>query len=229
MGLIVARDKTYELTAKGKKFVLDIDITSKKRAEYSKRGVLLRAIRKTDAGYEWLFYQRLKQPYYGFVGFPAGKIFKGENPVDTAIREFKEETGLDMIAWRLIKIERNIILKSVKDGPYQEGANNIESDFYLYTFDIYEVAGDLRPDLTEGKYFWATLEQVKKMNTFPAFFDSPKETDWQTMPQRYNEYLKLKADGKWQNFPERLDKPIKPILISGSIYYEEWYLTDEGW
>ncbi len=67
------------------------------------------------------------------------------------------------------------------------------------------------------------------MNTFPAFFDSPKETDWQTMPQRYNEYLKLKADGKWQNFPERLDKPIKPILISGSIYYEEWYLTDEGW
>ncbi len=253
MGLITMQDGKYMFTPKGKEFASDVDITSNVKATYAKRGVAIRAIRKTERGYEWLVYQRLKQPYYGFVGFPAGKVFAKESPVETAMREFKEETGLDMLAWRLIKIERNIILKDVNQeesklnntkAPLESNLGiNVESDFYLYTFDVYEVAGKFDPDPTEGKYMWATLEEIKQMNTFPGMFSSPAHSSWQTMPQRYEEYLKLKEQGKWQNFPERFtgvknnkqnsgtnNKPnTEPYIISGPVYYEEWYLGNEGW
>ncbi len=218
-GLISLENGQYTLTRKGKRFAVHIDLTAKKKAEYSKRTVLIRVIRQTKNGFEWLVYQRLKQPYYGFVGFPAGKVFKNENPVDTAIRELKEETGLNMLAWRLIKIERDIILNS---------PTKIEDDFYLYTFDVYETSGELTPDPTEGEYFWASLEKIKQLDTFPGFFDAPEQTSWLTMPERFKQYLKLKKANKWQNFPPKFNK-MRPQIISGQIFYEEWYLGDEGW
>ncbi len=228
LGLVAVDSKgNYFLTPEGKRFAMDIDLTLKQKVEYSKRSVILRVIRENGGKYEYLFYRRLKQPYYGFVGFPAGKILSKESPVEAAIRELKEETGLVMLDWRLIKIERDVIVKPNASPD----AFEVESDFYLYFFDIYKTAGKLVPDKREGEYFFATLEEVKKMDTFPGLFNEPSETSWLTLPKRYEEYKKLKTLKKWKNFPERIthfrQKPY--FFLKGQIYYEEWYFTDEGW
>src|SRR5690606_22610610 len=43
---------------------------------------------------KFLQQERLKQPFYGFWGFPTGKIGWGEKTIDAAARELMEETGL---------------------------------------------------------------------------------------------------------------------------------------
>lgn len=211
-------DKTYYLTNKGKKFVMNIDIYESrkgKNTEYSKRSVMLRAITKINGVYKWLFYKRLKHPFYGYVGLPAGKVTKGEAPLQTAIREFTEETNLTMRYWELIKIEHDIIYK--KTGE-------LEYDIYYYTFDIYDPEGTLRPKCEEGEYFWVNLKEISKLKLFPDLMNlAEKETHWTQMPKRYEKFLKQKQKGTWKNKPETWEK-IQQIKTT----YIEWpYEVDE--
>ena len=43
-----------------------------------------------------LLIKRVKNPYKGLWSLPAGKVEFGEHPEETAIREVKEETNLDV-------------------------------------------------------------------------------------------------------------------------------------
>ena len=201
LGLIYkSNDGVYQLTEKGLLFCRDIDVSSytkPKKVEFSKRGVVLRAIRKTNKGYEWLFHKRLKQPYYGYVGFPSGKIHKLENPLQTAKREFKEETNLTMLHWELIKIEYNI-------AYFPNG--NPKWDLYFYVFNIYATLGNLAEKSIEGEYFWATAEEFKHMQYFDGMFEDTTEASWLNMPKQYEKYKKLLKAGTWKNKPERFNK-----------------------
>ncbi len=47
-------------------------------------------------GTSLLFIKREKKPYIGFYLPPGGHIEEGEHPVKAAMREVKEETGLDI-------------------------------------------------------------------------------------------------------------------------------------
>jgi 8-oxo-dGTP pyrophosphatase MutT (NUDIX family) len=58
-------------------------------------GLLERVERMRDGRTEYLFQERLKQPYFGYWGLPSGKIRWGETILETALRELKEETGLE--------------------------------------------------------------------------------------------------------------------------------------
>ena len=189
-------DKTYFLTDKGKKFVSHIDIFGTKdgkKVEYAKRTVIMRAVKKEQGKYRFLFYKRLKHPFYGYVGFPAGKVAKTESPVQTAIREFLEETGLIMRAWELIKIEHNTIYKN---------SSKPEFDVYYYAFNIYDFEGTLRTKSEEGEYFWATLQEFSKMKYFNGMLDGQESpTHWTHLPKLYESYLKLAQKGTWQNKP----------------------------
>jgi len=90
-GLIEKVNDGYSLTTKGKNLESDIDgATGKKR---QKPFVALLLVVKADD--KFLLYHRLKEPYYGFYGFPGAKLDFGEEILTAANRELKEETGLD--------------------------------------------------------------------------------------------------------------------------------------
>ncbi len=92
IGLVekVSRGK-YKLTPRGKEYANKLD-TDKNTIELQPKSAVILAI--SDGKGKYVFQQRLKHPYYGFYGFPSGKIRWGETILDTAARELMEETGL---------------------------------------------------------------------------------------------------------------------------------------
>lgn len=80
----------YELTRKGKEYANRMDTDALVIEKQPKMVV--------DIGVEkdgmFIFQERKKQPYYGYWGFPTGKIRWGETMLEAAARELLEETGL---------------------------------------------------------------------------------------------------------------------------------------
>lgn len=80
----------YELTRKGKEYANRMD-TDELVIEKQPKLVVDIGI---EHGGRFIFQERKKQPYYGYWGFPTGKIRWGETILEAAARELIEETGL---------------------------------------------------------------------------------------------------------------------------------------
>ena len=80
--------------------------------------------------------------------FPGGHVEKGEPFYDAAVREAKEETGLDVSDLRLCGI--------VHWGNRQNG------DCYLeFLYKTSRFYGALLPETVEGSIFWMSPEELK--------------------------------------------------------------------
>ncbi|AMC92836.1 DNA mismatch repair protein MutT [Erysipelothrix larvae] len=82
-------------------------------------------------------------PEYVGLTFPGGHIERGESLVDSAIREVKEETGLDI---------DNVVLCGVKHFPTDNGR------YIVFFFRTNSFSGVLKSS-NEGEVFW-----IKKAN-----------------------------------------------------------------
>lgn len=81
----------YQLTRKGKEYANRMD-TDELVIEKQPKLVVDIGIENKDG--KFIFQERRKQPYYGYWGFPTGKIRWGETILEAAARELMEETGL---------------------------------------------------------------------------------------------------------------------------------------
>ncbi len=81
----------YQLTRKGKEYANRMDTDE---LVIEKQPKLIVDIGIEDGNGKFLFQERSKQPYYGYWGFPTGKIRWGETMLEAAARELMEETGL---------------------------------------------------------------------------------------------------------------------------------------
>lgn len=80
---------------------------------------------------------RLERPGRSFWVLPGGAVEDGESPEDAAVREVREETGLEVSLERLLFV----------DGPRSDGQVQIRSPRYTYLGRV--VGGSLTPDLAE--------------------------------------------------------------------------------
>lgn len=136
----------YKLTPKGKSLVTNIDHASIKFANKYKVSVYLSPV--VDG--KILLYKRLKHPQYGYTGLISGKITYGEKILETAAREFTEETGLTAdfkVIGSMRQIRKNAEGKVIEDGI-----------FYVCFTD--KVSGELIEKNLEGEYFWVDLNEV---------------------------------------------------------------------
>lgn len=82
---------TYRLTRHGKLYANSMDTDVFEIERQAKITVDL-AIEREDG--KFIVQERQKQPYYGYHGFPTGKIRWGEEMCEAGARELMEETGL---------------------------------------------------------------------------------------------------------------------------------------
>ena len=85
-----------------------------------------------------LLIKRLTRPFSGYWALPGGRLDPGETVEQTAIREAKEETGLDVV-----------IVEKI--GEYREKGvqDNIEYDYSPACFLMKVVGGEIRKQKNE--------------------------------------------------------------------------------
>ncbi|MCP3031371.1 8-oxo-dGTP diphosphatase [Halobacillus sp. A1] len=92
----------------------------------------------------------LKKPRRGWYVVPGGKMEAGENIKDSVIREFKEETGLDIQSPELMG-SFTFIMK--------EDQQTVQ-EWMMFTFQSSTYKGELLETSEEGELEWVQVEDV---------------------------------------------------------------------
>lgn len=157
-GIIKKKGKEYLLTQLGKSFANKLDVDSLIMERFGTPGVAVTAKKVINGKVHFLMHHRLKEPLYGYWGFINGKIRFGEFSKDTAKRELYEESGL-------IGNPKIVSVTHKMRGPSRKEIK-LDHFFFLYIAD--GVKGELKNTI-EGKNYWKTIEEMKKLKTFPGF------------------------------------------------------------
>ena len=114
-----------------------------------------------------LVQERIK--YWTGVTFPGGHVEPGESFVDSAVREIKEETGLD-------------IFNLTSCGVIHWCNKDTDDRYIVFCYRTNDYCGELLSATDEGRVFWATPEEVSKMpqaenfdKYMPIFFNPVNE------------------------------------------------------
>lgn len=90
------------------------------------------------------------------LSFPGGHVDEGESLVDSAVREIKEETGLDVF--------------NLKPCGVIHWSNNRTFDRCLvFLYKTYDYSGELLEATIEGTVYWIDIEQLKKLPSTNGF------------------------------------------------------------
>jgi len=155
-GLLERVGDKYSLTARGKEFANQLDTDTKTIERQAKLSVLLVPVRQRQGKTEYLVQQRLKQPFYGYIGFASGKIGWGESVLSAAARELREETGLTATELRLCGV------KHKTDVQANDGALLEDKYFFTVRCEISDETG-FTPQFEGGSNHWHTREEIAKL------------------------------------------------------------------
>lgn len=99
-----------------------------------------------------------KSPPYGFAGI-AGHIDEGETPTEALIREVREESGLEVVSYKLIFAEE------VEENRCKRGINT----HYWYLYKC-ETKGKIVQNIHETKSIgWYDEKDLPKLNLEPVW------------------------------------------------------------
>lgn len=176
----------YRLTSRGKEYANRLDTDNSTIERQPKSAVILALSREQNGKTEYVFQQRLKNPYYGFWGLPSGKIRWGETILEAARRESLEETGLDG--------DFKIM------GVYHEHATDKETgeileDKIFFVVLGTNVHGAFQENFEGGHNEWLPFEEAqkkdKKFESFTQEIEILTAKDWlleQVIPVSKSEF-----------------------------------------
>lgn len=137
-----------------------------------------------------LLLKRNKLPYKDYWAFPGGKLEVGETLRECALREFEEETGIQL---------RSIKLDSILNEQLRE--NNIITMQFVVYYWISEDGSDFEQtnrDTKEGKLHWFNFANLPN-NIIPSDYEILKN------------YLETRQNNRNSNHP---------TMIEGILHYE---------
>jgi 8-oxo-dGTP pyrophosphatase MutT (NUDIX family) len=157
LGYVSKTPEGYVLTIKGKEYANKLD-TDKNEIERQPKSAIILVIENKEG--HFLFQERLKHPYYGFWGFPGGKIRWGETILQAGARELQEETGL--------------LAELVYRGVYHEHVlseeNAIIEDKIFHVIYGSGPKGTLIESFEGGRNEWSSYDDIaSKGSTYKSF------------------------------------------------------------
>lgn len=141
----------YQLTRKGKEYANRMD-TDELVIEKQPKLVVDIGVERGDGTF--LFQERRKQPYYGYWGFPTGKIRWGETILEAAARELQEETGLHATL-RIVGTHHKL--------DYDERGKILE-DKYLILVHGTDPAGEMFIETETHTNHWLTPDEYRNLD-----------------------------------------------------------------
>jgi ADP-ribose pyrophosphatase YjhB (NUDIX family) len=166
-GYVDKLDKQYQLTGRGKEYANRMDTDENEIERQPKVSIVVTLERKNARGErEFLYQQRLKNPYYGFWGRLGGKMRWGETVIQAAERELLEETGMTAnFEYKLLYHKR--------DFDRQTG-KLLEDKIFLCVYAT-EFSGELIKEFEGGYNRWMTQaefhQQEKRFESVDEFMD----------------------------------------------------------
>lgn len=166
-GYVEKLDGAYKLSGKGKEYANRMDTDENEIEKQPKVSVVVTLERANAAGErEFLYQQRLKNPYYGFWGRLGGKMRWGETVIEAAERELLEETGMTA------KFEYKLLYHK-RDFDRQSG-RLLEDKMFLCVYAT-EFSGEPVEEFEGGRNRWMTQtefhQQEKRFESVDEFMD----------------------------------------------------------
>lgn len=156
----------YRLTHKGKEYANKLDTDNKTIERQPKVAVLLAVERELDGKQQLLFQQRTKNPYFGYWGFPSGKMRWGETITQTAARELEEETGL-AADYRIAGVYH--------EHAYLEGEDEAVEDKVFFVVHCTNASGELIEKFEGGVNKWMTADEARLLEKRYTSFETELE------------------------------------------------------
>lgn len=143
-----------------------MDTDNMKMEKQPKIGVLISPVMIKGGKKMFVIQQRLKEPYYGYWGFITGKVKWGEKIPEAALRELKEETGL----------EGTVKPSFVFHEMVYDKEGNLLEDKYFHCVRVV-VTNDTLKEKEEGcANKWMTKKEF--MNISPKYHSEDEIFEW---------------------------------------------------
>ncbi|MFD1038839.1 NUDIX domain-containing protein [Virgibacillus byunsanensis] len=95
----------------------------------------------------------LKKPRRGWYAIPGGKMEEGETVKESVIREYREETALDLLDPKMIGTFTFNVFREKK----------IVQEWMMFTFICRTYEGELTKHCEEGDLEWVALDQIQTL------------------------------------------------------------------